>query len=257
MVAGRTMRKKNIFKLLTVATAMLLLVGCKDVQKIADKKDSQTTEVAQVAQGTVQTWSIDKYPNYYTVDGKSGINQSDFPEAGKIQYGELDKLGRTTEAKGSLTFKNVEGSYGVRQKFSKDADPSGWGVQDKVKIPYSNGKHYKGFFWNRSHLIGDALGGDAIRQNVVTGTRTQNVGEDAKGGMRYSEIKAQEWLEANHDGTLYYGAKPVYEGNELVPRTVIVSMLSSDGTIDEKVIVFNSANGFEINYADGTFKATK
>lgn len=72
----------------------------------------------------------------------------------------------------------------MRQKFSKDADPSGWGVQDKVKILYSNGKHYKGFFWNRSHLIGDALGGDAIRQNVVTGTRTQNVGEDAKGGMR-------------------------------------------------------------------------
>lgn len=81
------MKKKNIFKLLTVATAMLLLVGCKDVQKIADKKDGQTTEVAQVEKGTVQTWSIDKYPNYYTVDGKSGINKSDFPEAGKIQYG--------------------------------------------------------------------------------------------------------------------------------------------------------------------------
>lgn len=122
------MGKKRIFKILTLATAMLLLVGCKDVKKIADKKDSQTTEVAQVEQGAVQNWSIDKYPNYYTVDGKSGINQSDFPEAGKIQYGELDKLGRTTEAKGSLTFKNVEGSYGVHQKFSKDADPSGWGI---------------------------------------------------------------------------------------------------------------------------------
>ena len=145
------MRKKKIFKLLTVATAMLLLVGCKDIKdKVADKKESQTTEIAQVEQGSVQTWSIDKYPNYYTVVGKSGINPSDFPEAGKIQYGEL---------------------------------------------------------------------------------------------------------EANHDGALYYGAKPVYEGNELVPRYVEVSMKSSDGTIDEKVIVFNSANGFEINYADGTFKA--
>ena len=58
------MEKKKIFKLLTVATAMLLLVGCKDVKKIADKKDSQTTEVAQVEKGAVQTWSIDKYPNY-------------------------------------------------------------------------------------------------------------------------------------------------------------------------------------------------
>ena len=255
------MKKRKILKLLTVATATLLLVGCKDIKSVKDKftnkKEIQTTEVAQVEKGTAQTWSIDKYPNYYTVDGKSGINPSDFPKAGEIQYGELDELGRTTEAKGSLTFKNVKGSYGVRQKFSKDADPSGWGAQDKVKIPYSNGKRYKGFFWNRSHLIGDALGGDAIRQNVVTGTRTQNVGEDQKGGMRYSEIKAQKWLEANHDGTLYYGANPVYEGNELVPRYVEVSMKSSDGTIDEKVIVFNSANGFEINYADGTFSAIK
>ena len=55
MFTGGTMEKKKIFKLLTVATAMLLLVGCKDVQKIADKKDSQTTEVAQVEKGAVQT----------------------------------------------------------------------------------------------------------------------------------------------------------------------------------------------------------
>lgn len=79
------MGKKRIFKILTLATAMLLLVGCKDIKdKVADKKESQTTEVAQVEQGSVQTWSIDKYPNYYTVDGKSGINKSDFPEADKI-----------------------------------------------------------------------------------------------------------------------------------------------------------------------------
>lgn len=42
----------------------------------------------------------------------------------------------------------------MRQKFSKDADPSGWGVQDKVKIPYSNGKHYKGFFWKGDKITG-------------------------------------------------------------------------------------------------------
>ena len=41
------MKKKNIFKVLTVATAMLLLVGCKDVHKIADKKENLTTEVVQ------------------------------------------------------------------------------------------------------------------------------------------------------------------------------------------------------------------
>lgn len=44
------MRKKNIFKLLTVATAMLLLVGCKDVQKVADKKESQTELFKKIAE---------------------------------------------------------------------------------------------------------------------------------------------------------------------------------------------------------------
>lgn len=250
------MKKGRIVKATALATVLLLMVGCKDLKnKVTEKFGSNKAQVVQVEKGTAPTWSIDNFPNYYVLAGKSDIDRSDYPEAGKIEYGELDSLGRTTGAKGSLTFKNVEGSYGVRQKFTKDADPSGWGVQDKVKIPYSNGKRYKGFFWNRSHLIGDALGGDAIRQNVVTGTRTQNVGEDAKGGMRYSEIKAQQWLEAHHDGTLYYGATPVYEGNELVPRYVMVGMLSSDGSIDEKVIVFNTANGYEINYEDGTFKA--
>jgi len=41
MIAGGTMEKKKIFKLMTVATAMLLLVGCKDIKdKVVDKKDS-------------------------------------------------------------------------------------------------------------------------------------------------------------------------------------------------------------------------
>ena len=45
----------------------------------------------------------------------------------------------------------------------------------------------------------------------------------------------------------------MYVGEELVPRYVEVVMKSSDGTIDEKVIVFNTAYGYEINYLDGTF----
>lgn len=46
----------------------------------------------------------------------------------------------------------------------------------KYKIEWLNGLSYVGDFWNRSHLIADSLGGDALRVNAVTGTRTQNVG---------------------------------------------------------------------------------
>lgn len=124
------MKKGRIVKATALATVLLLMVGCKDLKnKVTEKFGSNKAQVVQVEKGTAPTWSIDNFPNYYALAGKSDIDRSDYPEAGKIEYGELDSLGRTTGAKGSLTFKNVEGSYGVRQKFTKDADPSGWGVQ--------------------------------------------------------------------------------------------------------------------------------
>ncbi|SUO62460.1 streptodornase [Streptococcus pyogenes] len=70
--------------------------------------------------------------------------------------------------------------------------------------------------------------------------------------MRYTEQRAQEWLEANHDGYLYYEAAPIYNADELIPRAVVVSMQSSDNTINEKVLVYNTANGYTINYHNGT-----
>lgn len=105
----------------------------------------------------------------------------------------------------------------------------------KYRIEWLNGLAYEGDFWNRSPLIADSLGGDALMVNAITGSRTQNVGgRDQKGFMRYTEQKAQEWLEANRDSYLYDEAAPVYQGDELVPRAVVVSMQSSDKSIDEK-----------------------
>lgn len=222
--------------------------------------NSQTTPSSSVATndntllGIATSWTFNDAPNYYKVLGVSDINTADFPKEGKIVYGAFDSQGRTTTAKGSLTFENVKGSYGVRQTFTEADSPSGWGHNGKVAISWLNGRVYHGYFWNKSHLIADSLGGDAERDNVITGTRTQNVGgSDQKGGMRYSEKKAQSWLEANHIGVLYYEAQPIYNGNELVPRAVVVSMLSSDKTINEKVMVYNMANGFVVDYNTGTY----
>jgi len=207
-------------------------------------------------------WTFDEsstLSDYYLVTGTSGIDTSTFPATGTISYGGLDSLGRTLEVKGSLTYAdNVQPSYSYRGTFGADDNPSGWTTNEKVAIKWKSGKVYHGYFWNRSHLIADSLGGEATKQNAITGTRTQNVGgTDQNGGMRYPEKKAQNWIEEHHDGVLYYSATPVYNGNELVPRTVIVKMLSSDGSIDESVTVYNTANGYMINYATGAFTAEK
>lgn len=196
---------------------------------------------------------MDQYPDYYRIAGKAVIDSDVQP--GNIEYTGLDSLGRTLRVNGNITYKMVEESKGWREKFDSDADKiSGWGHNEKVAIDMANGKTYHGYMYNRSHLVADSLGGAAKRVNLVTGTRTQNVGaNNGKGGMAYAETKARDYLNAHHDGTLYYCAIPVYVGDELAPRSVYVEMKSDDGSIDESIEVFNTANGYTINYSDGTF----
>jgi len=109
-----------------------------------------------------------------------------------------------------------------------------------------------------SHLIADSLGGRAFRRNLITGTRMQNVGaNDGRGGMAYTERKVVNYLYRHHKASVYYSANPVYKGKELVPRSVIVDIQSSDGEINERVIVlYNAAKGFKINYKKGMARRT-
>ena len=60
-------------------------------------------------------------------------------------------------------------------------------------------------------------------------------------------------MDDNHDGIVYYEAKPVYKDNEKLPRYVDVTFMSKDKQLNEKVRVYNNANGYDINYTDGTF----
>ena len=46
-----------------------------------------------------------------------------------------------------------------------------------------------------------------------------------------------------------HAAHALYVGDELIPRAVEVDMLSSDNALNEHVIVYNAAKGFEIDYS--------
>lgn len=132
--------------------------------------------------------------------------------------------------------------------------PSGWGHNAIVDIVQPNGLVYHGYLFNRSHLIAKSLGGTEVAENLVTGTRTQNVGaNDGGGGMAYPEGLARAWLDKNPDGTVWYSSTPTYKGTEVVPRSVIVDLVSSDGTLDLELEVYNTAQGYSIDYADGSY----
>lgn len=193
-------------------------------------------------------------------------------DAGNIVYDGIDSLGRTRRVVGNITYNMVEESAGWRCKFDSDVDKklSGWGDNSEVDVIYANGKHYHGYFWNRSHLIADSLGGynhvynsdgsidkknsKTQVQNLITGTRFQNVGQnDGNGGMAYFETRVTKFLKDNPNVTVWYSAEPIYKDNEIIPRGVLVKVKSSDGNLVMQGFVYNVMPGYTIDYNTGSF----
>lgn len=226
-----------------------------EYNKVKEELEQESTNINSTDVQEEIEWNIVDYPDYWKLLGKSDIDFNQFPvNEGEYKYSELDNLGRTGIAYAIVTLEKVEESAGWRQSWKGDVDPSGFkGNNKKAQIKLSNGKTYKGYFYNRSHLIADSLGGDPIKRNVVTGTRMQNVGNNnKKGGMQYIEMKVLNYVKRTGKN-VYYKAEPVYKENELVPRYVIVNAKSEDGKINEKVLVFNTAEGYTIDYNSGKF----
>lgn len=193
-------------------------------------------------------------PDYYRVVGSALVDR-DVPE-GAVYYSELDSLGRAGQCVANVTHAMMKESIARERQDMLDLYPSGWGHNTKVDITYTDGYTSHVFFYNRSHLVAKSLGGEERIENIVTGTKCQNTGNGKPvGGMAYTENLARKFIAWHHECTLWYSATPVYEGNELVPRSVIVDMKSSDGSIDLEIEVYNAVNGYAINYATGEFSA--
>ena len=253
-----------------VATkAQQLVVNTKDaIQKATSQATAQPTkkdeQTEQAINGLADAMKWDKKvaPNYYVVVGNAEIDYDSFGGPGSITYSPVDSLGRAQTAYGHLNYALVNGEKSQkREDFSNKKEDllAGWqyltdGRNPKVTIKSttSTKQVYSGRMYNRSHLIADSLGGKATKENAVTGTRTQNVGENNHGGMAYMESILRDFFKNKTDVTVYYQVKPLYNGNELLPRSVEVNVKASDGSIDQKIIVYNTANGYNIDYNKAT-----
>lgn len=112
--------------------------------------------------------------NYQEVLGEADFSNRKVEDG--YHYGDLDNLERPTWATARITKADYD-----REKDEKREDikvnPTGWPKKNpKVTITHPDGSTYTGHFWNRSHMIADSLGGEPIKENLVTGSRPQNVG---------------------------------------------------------------------------------
>ncbi|WP_217132363.1 DNA/RNA non-specific endonuclease [Leucobacter chinensis] len=196
----------------------------------------------------------------YVTDLRASERHYEPVKDGVVEYCPLDSLSRPVCAYAELT-SSLRETARSRERLPIVGDPPGWQGNREVVIPgledVDGSRDYRGWFWNRSHLIADSLGGSAGPENLVTGTRMQKVGSTQTGGMAFTETIAREWLDQQQDDScpLYYAATPEYVGEELVPRSVRVDMRSCDGAVDMGVTVLNTANGYGINYSTGEFTA--
>lgn len=250
-------RKARLFILFVLVCILVVLLQQTVGMPFATWLQTLSRWVGQTASAGVEeppAWSEQAAPDYYQVVGPAVLDA--VPERGEVTYAPLDALGRAGRVVACVDAQLAEeGAMRERQNMS-DIKPSGWGYNEEVDIPLPDGGTYHGYMWNRSHLLAKSLGGQEIAENLVCGTRMQNVGANRRGeegGMAYAEKLARDWLNEHPDGWLYYCATPCYAGNEPVCRCVVVDMRSSDGSLDSEVVVYNAAKGFRINYADGSF----
>lgn len=197
------------------------------------------------------TWSESVAPEYFQIIDPTDAH-IDFEVAkGEFVYEGWDDLGRTKRVYGCPTHETWQSSSGWRAPMPASADSiAGWGHNEQVTLYNSDGSTTESWFYNRSHLAGDSLGAETSKFNLITATRQQN----APGGMRHTETLAEEYLKNHENGYVYYSATPIYHGDELLARAVYVQIQSDDKSINEAVLVYNAAKGYELNYNDGTFK---
>ena len=190
--------------------------------------------------------------NYYVIDGPAQDVHPVADDMGNIGYCPLDDQSRPTCAVGLLSTR-TRATAKERGHQPITIDPTGWPSHNEQVTIDSN----DGWFWNRSYLLPDSLDGEPVKENLITGTLAQNIGATKAhdGGMAYIETLAQQYLDdPSHDTCpLYYAAKPKYDGDNPIPSIVTIDIESCDHSLSQHVIVFNTANGYTIDYSDGSF----
>ena len=172
-------------------------------------------------------------------DNQPAFTQEEITDESYESYSPLDSLGRCGVAMASvgqdLMPTEDRGSIG-------QVKPSGWHT---VKYDIVDGK----YLYNRCHLIGFQLTGEnANEANLITGTRYLNV----EGMLPFENLVADYVQETgNH---VLYRVTPVFQGDELVARGVVMEALSVEDQgegVCFHVYAYNVQPGIAIDYATG------
>ena len=246
---------KIIRKSLLALLLGLLLTACGASRDKINTEFTKVTEAEnQVSQSVSETLSETTSFDYsmvpeYTGRASVAINNNvpffnaDEKAAGTSSfetYSELDDLRRCGTAYACIG-KDImpteeRGQIGM-------VKPTGWHT---VKYDCVDDK----YLYNRCHLIAYCLAGEnANEKNLITGTRYLNI----EGMLPYETLTAK-YMDNNPDNHVLYRVTPVFIGNELVARGVLMegySVEDNGSGVNFCVFCYNVQPDVEINYTDG------
>lgn len=231
--------KSSLLSLLVLLCA-LFGAACSPAQPLPAPTAAETTapqadhfEYADVPAYTGEPYAVvNGNQPFFTEEDMSPIQEE--------SYAVLDDLGRCGVATALVSPRTLpteeRGSIGMVR-------PSGW---QTVRYSFVDGQ----YLYNRCHLIGYQLTAEnANTQNLITGTRYLNTE-----GMLPFENQVADYVEETGRPVLYR-VTPVFIGEELVARGVLMEALSTEDNgagVRFCVFCYNVQPGVAIDYADGS-----
>lgn len=249
------MKKAFILSLLLVVG----LAGCRG-------QFSTMTKPSASFSGTAVTVQSASSPDLASLNYQSGssavvtvnhdqstLNPDDWRE-NRVIYSNLDSINRTSSANTAyLEQRNVANdSLRVRQYVK----PTGWHQK------FSRGQA----IINRGHLIayslskGMALDGtyDPSQQSGDQNNLKNLFTQTAFSNQEIQTVYEEKIRDALREGKkVIYQAHAIFAGNDLMAKGVQLQAVSTDGSLNFNVYIFNVQPGFVFNYADGTSKGDR
>ena len=170
-----------------------------------------------------------------------GVTPDSFDNC-RVYVSPLDQYGRAGTAFAILSRASIDSE--TRQDISMFS-PAG----------FSQNKQYDGIdggsVYHRCHLVGAQLtSGTACLENLITGTQYLNIE-----GMLPIENRARTYVNRTGDHVLYK-ATPIYQGTELLPRAVEITLYSIESSgLRMSAYCYNIQPGYIINYSTGYVRA--
>lgn len=224
-----------------------------EITEIATKSDTEKISENSSPYDELLDYSFD-ISNIPEFDGTSAVyvtkynNLSDYidqiPISSCEYYSSLDNLGRCGVCYSVI---GVDIMPTEERGEIGEIKPSGWHT-----VKYNNIIEGK-FLYNRCHILGYQLTGEnSNKDNLITGTRFMNVD-----GMLPYENQIADYMHKNPNNHILYRVVPIFIGDELVCRGVLMEALSmEDAELDIHVFCYNVQPGVEINYSNGESKET-